>query len=119
MTGRIIAGKNIIEVRQGDSFVIRLNFKKMSPAIDLSNAEIFMQVRKKSDDSLVFELVAQAMDSQKGCFAFILSPEQTNIEVGEYKTDMQLKTSDGSINTFFPDNVNQIGIFRITEQVTR
>lgn len=119
MTGRIIARKNIIEVRQGDSFIIRLNFKKISPVIDLSEAEISMQVRKKNDDSLVFELRAQPVDSQKGIFAFILSPEQTNIEVGEYKTDMQLKLSDGSINTFFPDNVNQIGIFRITEQVTR
>ncbi len=119
MTGRIITGKNIIEVRQGDSFVIRLNFRKMPPEIDLSTAEISMQVRQKNDNSLVFELTAQPVDCQKGTFAFILSPEQTGIEVGDYKTDMQLKTVDGSVNTFFPANVNQIGIFRVTEQVTR
>lgn len=119
MTGRVIAGKNIIEVRQGDSFVIRLNFRKLPPEIDLEKAEITMQVRQKNDASLVFELSAQPVDSRMGIFAFILSPEQTNIEVGEYKTDMQLKTADGSVNTFFPDNVNKIGIFRVTEQVTR
>ncbi len=119
MTGRIIAGNNLIEVRQGDSFIIRLNFKKMSSEIDLSAAEISMQVRQKNDNSLVFELKAQPVDSQKGIFAFILSPEQTGVDVGDYKTDMQLKTADGSVNTFFPANVNQIGIFRVTEQVTR
>jgi len=44
---------------------------------------------------------------------------QTKINVGDYNTDIQVTLQDGSVNTIFPSNVNQIGVFRVTEQVTK
>lgn len=119
MTGRIIPAANIIEVRQGDTFVIRLRFKKHNQKIDLSGAQIVMQVRDKNSGQLMFSLEADAVDVSKGIFAFVLTPLQTNLDIGEYVTDMQITAKDGTVNTFFPANVNQLGIFRITKQVTK
>ena len=39
--------------------------------------------------------------------------------VGNYKTDIQLELPDGGVNTIFPADVNKIGVFRITPQVTK
>ncbi|MDO4161874.1 MAG: hypothetical protein Q4D80_02570 [Pseudomonadota bacterium] len=119
MTGKIIPSKNIIEVRQGDTFVIKLQFHKQSAEIDLHDAQIMMQVRRKDDDSLLFSLEALPIEAEKGKFSFVLSPVQTGLAEGEYKTDMQIILNDGSVHTFFPADVNQIGIFRITQQVTK
>ena len=119
MTGRILQNGNVIEVRQGDSFTIRMNITKNNSRIDLSDAKINMQVRGFEDNSLKFDLLATNIDVEKGQFALILTPTNTNLPLGDYKTDIQLTTEDGSINTIFPADVNKVGIFRITEQVTR
>jgi hypothetical protein len=119
MTGRILQNGNVIEVRQGDSFTIRLNITKNSSKIDFTDAVISMQVRGFEDNTLKFDLLATSIDVEKGQFALILTPMHTGISVGDYKTDIQLTTKDGSINTIFPADVNKVGILRITEQVTR
>lgn len=118
MTGRILPNANVIEVRQGDSFTITLNIKKGCKDVDLSGSEIKMQVRRIDDNQLMFELLGTSIDLQVGRIALILTPEMTNIAVGEYKTDIQLSTPDGMVNTIFPADVNKVGIFRVTEQVT-
>lgn len=118
MTGRILQNSNVIEVRQGDSFTITINIKKGCEDVDLTGSKINMQVRKMDDNQLMFDLLATEIDIQAGRFALILTPDDTNIDVGEYKTDIQLSTPDGMVNTIFPADVNKIGIFRVTEQVT-
>lgn len=108
---------NVISVRQGDSFIINIELKNGCNPVNLEGAELRMDVRKNKN--LIFSAVGVKVDVEKGKMAIVLTPEQTNNEVGEYDCDIQLTTADGSINTIYPANVNQIGTFRITEQVTQ
>lgn len=119
MTGRILQNGNIIEVRQGDSFTIRIAMKKNNQAIDLTGAKVNMQVRDAKDDRLMFDLLATEIDVRAGLVALIITPDMSKIDVGDYKTDIQVSFPDGSINTIFPADINKLGIFRVTEQVTR
>lgn len=119
MTGRILQNGNVIEVRQGDSFTIRMNITKNNSRIDFTNAKINMQVRGFEDGGIKFDLLATTIDTDKGQFALVLTPTHTSLPVGDYKTDIQMTTNDGSINTIFPADVNKVGVLRITEQVTR
>ena len=118
MSGRILPNSNVIEVRQGDSFTIKLHIKKNDKYIDLSGAELRMQARDNKD-RVVLDILGESINVVEGKMAILITPENSNIEIGDYNCDIQLKTSDGSINTIFPANVNQIGILRITKQVTR
>lgn len=116
MTGRIV--NNLIEVRQGDSYPINIAVKKECKPVDLTGATLLMQVRDE-DNNVKFTLTGTAVDAAKGKMALLLSPSETSIPVGDYVTDIQLTTADGSVNTIFPANVNQIATFRITQQVTQ
>lgn len=116
MTGRITG--NLIEVRQGDSFIIYVDVKNRCKPVDLTDANLMMQVRDKNDN-IVFQANGEAVDILNGKMALIITPEMTSAELGDYETDIQLATADGSINTIFPENVNAVGVFRITKQVTR
>lgn len=115
MTGRII--NNLIEVRQGDSLIINIAVKNKSIPVDLTGAVLLMQVRD-NNNNLMFSLNGTPVDIKQGKMALLLTPSQTGIAVGDYNTDIELTTADGSVNTIFPANVNQIATFRITEQVT-
>ena len=108
---------NIITVRQGDSFSLNFEIKNNGKPVNLVGATLLMQARDE-DNNVMFTLSGTAVDAAAGKIAILLSPVQTNIAVGEYKTDIQLTTSDGSVNTIWPANVNQIGTLRITPQVT-
>jgi len=109
---------NVITVRQGDSFTINIAIRKNCKPVDLTGATLLMQVRDNRNN-VVFTLSGTAVDVVNGKMALLLMPTQTNIAVGDYITDIQLTTADGSVNTIFPANVNQIGTFRITRQVTQ
>ena len=115
MSGRII--NNLIEVRQGDSVNIMLQVLSKGKPADLSDSTIRMQVRNEQNE-MMFELLGKIVDEENGKLVLCITPEQSNIEIGDYKCDIQLETADGSVNTIFPLNVNQIGVFRITPQVT-
>ena len=65
MTGRILPNADIIEVRQGDSFNIKLRFKAKNKALDVSKLKVLMQVRKTENDSLVFEKEAEAVEAAR------------------------------------------------------
>lgn len=119
MTGRILQNGHVIEVRQGDSFTIRMNITKNHSRVDFTDAKINMRVRGIEDNTLKLDILATSIDPAQGLFAIILTPTHTNIPVGSYKTDIQLTTNDGSINTIFPADVNKVGILKITEKVTR
>lgn len=116
MTGTI--NNNVIMVRQGDSFALNLQINDENGPADLVGTELSMQVRN-SNDVLMFEVIGEPVDFEQGKMVLLITPEHTNIAVGEYKCDIQLIGADGSVNTIFPANVNQIGAFVITEQVTR
>lgn len=118
MTGRILQNGNVIEVRQGDSFSIKIKIHKDDEGFDLTGSKVNMQVRRIDDNSLMFDLLATEIDIQKGLFALIITPAESGIDVGDYKTDIQLSTPDGMVNTIFPSDVNKVAIFRVTEQVT-
>lgn len=118
MSGRILVGGKVIEVRQGDSFSIIIQLHRRHNAIDFSNMQISMQV-KDDNNKIVINKLATVIDSSDGKFALLLTPQDTEIPVGEYKTDIQLTLPDGSVHTFFPADINTTAIFRITEQVTR
>ena len=116
MTG-IISG-NIITIRQGDSFTLNFQISDGCAALDLTNARLIMQVRD-AHKQLVWTLFGTAVDVKNGKMAILITPAQTEITVGDYVTDIQLETDDGSVHTIFPANVNQIGVLRITQQVTQ
>ena len=109
---------NLITIRQGDSFVIDFELKdnKCKP-VNLTGATMLMQVRDE-EGNLKFSLAGTPVDVVNGKMALILTPTQTNIDVGDYITDIQVTLSDGFVNTIWPSNPNQIGVFRITEQVS-
>jgi len=116
MTGTV--QNNLITVRQGDSFAINFDLKDKCKPVDLTGAMMLMQVRDNSDN-LMFSIAGTPVDAKDGKMAILLTPVQTGIPVGDYNTDIQVTLADGSVNTIFPANVNQIGVFRVTEQVTR
>ena len=108
---------NIITVRQGDSFTLNFEIKNQCQPVDLTGATLLMQVRDGSGN-VMFSLTGTPVDILKGKIALLLTPAETNIAVGDYMTDIQLTTSDGSVNTIWPANVNAVGTFRVTEQVS-
>ena len=77
-----------------------------------------MQVRNQDGD-LLFSCTGESVDAENGKMILHLTPEMTLAEEGDYLCDIQLTTSDGSVNTVFPANVNQVGTFRITKQITK
>jgi hypothetical protein len=116
MTGRVI--NNLIEVRQGDSFPLNLHIKRRCKPVNLTGASVLMQVRD-SGGNVIFSVTDTPVDVLNGRTMLNITPTMTSAPVGDYVTDIQLTESDGSVNTIFPANVNAIGTFRITEQVTR
>lgn len=108
---------NVITVRQGDSFTLNFEIKNKGKPVDLTGATLLMQARNETG-TVMWTLSGTAVDLVKGKIGLLLSPLQTNIAVGEYQTDIQLTIADGSVNTIWPANVNQIGTLRITAQVT-
>lgn len=116
MTGRITG--NLIEVRQGDSFTINLQVKKGCQPVDLTDATVMMQVRDTADN-IIFQCYGTPVDVENGRIALIITPGMTAADVGDYSTDIQVTMPDESVNTIFPENVNAVGIFRITKQITR
>lgn len=108
---------NLITVRQGDSFTINIEVKNGCKPLNLTGASLLMQV-KDSGGNAVISVSGTDVDVAKGKMALILTSNMTNVALGDYGTDIQLTMSDGSVNTIWPQNVNQIGIFRITQQIT-
>lgn len=115
MSGRII--NNLIEVRQGDSFAIMLQVFTCGKPSDLSENIVRMQVRNAQNEKM-FELFGAVVDEKNGKIVLSITPQQSNIMVGDYTCDIQLETAEGSVNTIWPLNVNQVGVFRITPQIT-
>lgn len=116
MTGSI--NNNIISVRQGDSFAINLAFGSDCHPLDLTGATLLMQVRDKDTNTLIFSVIGTEVDVAHGKMVLLITPEMTDIDIGDYVCDVQLTLPDGEVHTVYPANVGQVAIFRVTRQVT-
>lgn len=117
MAGKIY--NNIIEVRQGDSFDLKLKFNKDCETLDLTNCVVKMQVRGIEDNLLKFEVVADDIAAVDGTCLLRITPDQSNIPVGDYYTDIQITLANGAVHTVFPSDVQKVGVFKITKQITQ
>ncbi len=115
MTG--ILNNNGIIVRKGDSFAIAIRFKTEQGMLDISGAKIKMDV-KDMDDKLLFSKAGQITDALNGLAGIELTPQDTNLDAGDYKTDIQITYADGQVHTIFPQDINKVAYFRVTSQVT-
>lgn len=117
MSGMILP--NLIAVRQGDSFDVVLKFvNEQGQKIDLTDSVFEMQVREIDSDNLVFTKKGEVTASE-AVASFALTPAETKYDPADYKVDIQWTDKDGRVNTVFPMDVNKVGVFRITEQVTK
>ncbi len=112
--------QNGIVVRQGDSFDIVLQFRDAAgKAINIQDWQIKMAVYDADKKVLKFGKTGEIFDVEAGKARIELKPADTNIEVGDYVTDIQVVTDQSDVHTIFPQDINRVGVFRITEQVTR
>ena len=118
MTGRI--SPNFIEVRQGDSFNIILQFKDEQNFIDISGSSIKMQVRNCKDKKIAFTKIGEIDDAIKGKAHISLIPADTkNLDLEtDYVTDIQITFANGEVHTIYPQDCNRVASFIITQNVT-
>ena len=118
MTGRIMP--NFIEIRQGDSFNIMLQFKNNKNYLDISNSLIKMQVRNTKDNKTVFTKIGEIDDAVKGKAHILISPTDTkNLTLdADYITDIQITFANGEVHTIFPQDNNKVASFIVTKNVT-
>lgn len=106
-------------VRQGDSFDVVMQFKdKNAAGLNISGWEIKMQVRGRENGEKKFTVSGEIIDENSGKARIKLNPEQTSMAVGDYDCDIQVTLDQNDVHTIWPQNVNQIGLFRITKQIT-
>lgn len=111
--------RNKIVVRKGDSFDIVMQFRhgELQP-MDLSQCLLKMSVRRQDGD-LLFTKSGEVIDVLSGKARLKLLPDDTDVEPGVYKTDIQLTLKNGDVHTVFPQEINQVGVFVVTEEVTQ
>lgn len=118
MSGNIIIPANIIEVRQGDTFIISFQVKKDCSAYDLDGSIITIKANDKATNLTVLEKTAVGVDMVNGKMALVIDPQDTeNIAVGDYECIIKITFQNGDVHTIFPEDVRKIGIFRVTPKV--
>ena len=106
-----------ITVRKGDSFMIILHFKTCDGDIDVTDCSLKMSV-KDEQGNIMFTKEGAISDAKHGIMTIDLTPEDTDIDVGDYKTDIQMTFADGRVHTVYPQNINAVAYFKITGEVT-
>lgn len=106
----------MITVRKGDSFDMVFQMKADGRPMDLTGCEVRMNV--KDGNILKFSKSGEMFEPTQGKFRIKLNPSDTNIAVGEYKTDVQIKLKNGDIHTIYPEDVNRVAVFKVTADVT-
>ncbi len=120
MVGKIMP--HYIEIRQGDSFNIALQFKNHQAGefINLSGSVLKMQVRTKADNRLVLTKQGSIDDAAKGKASINITPNDTkglNLDE-EYVTDIQITFANGEVHTVYPAGVADVAAFIITPNIT-
>lgn len=108
----------MIIVRRGDSFDILMQLRHDEKPMDLTDCVLSMTVKNQSD-RVLFTKEGEIFEPLSGKARIKLTPEETNNEVGDYRTDIQIRLKNGDIHTIYPGDVNKIAVFRITPEVTQ
>lgn len=116
MAGKVLP--NLITVRQGDSFDMPIHFHSGCKDTDITGWIVKMQVAD-GNGKMVITKIGEISDAARGRACLSLSAEDTNIPVGDYSTDIQVTLPNGQVHTLFPQNINSVATFRVTEQVTK
>ena len=118
MVGRIMP--NFIEVRQGDSFTIQLQFKDENGFIDISGAYLKMQIKTGNDNKTLINKIGVIDDALKGKAHIAITPEDTKkiSPNNDYITDIQITFKNGEVHTIYPQDINQVAKFIISQNVT-
>jgi len=118
MSGRIMP--NFMEVRQGDNFNIRLQFKNKQSFVNIKDALIKMQVRALDDNRVVFTKTGEVDDAENGKAHIAIVPADTqDLDLKtSYITDIQVTFANGEVHTIYPQDVNKVASFIITQNVT-
>lgn len=118
MVGRILP--QFIEVRQGDSFTIPLQFKGRDGLIDLTGASLKMQVRNREDNKVLLTKIGSIDDALKGKASLSILPSDTKnlLPRGDYITDIQITFGNGEVHTVYPAEVSKVAAFIVSQNVT-
>ena len=114
-----------IIITQGDTLNIPLIFAYnrtdgVKVPINLENAVLRMQVRPSADAQPVIQKeIRDHVDAANGRTVMQLTPEDTNIAVGTYYTDMEIQFIDGQKFTFYPYKTGCNAYFKVVEQFTK
>lgn len=113
-----------IVLTQGDTlniplcFARRQNGKKIP--VNLDNAVIRMQVRKDAESQpVITKEISEHYDKDNGKTILQLTPDDTNVPVGIYYTDIEIQFVDGQRFTFYPADPNRKAYFKVVEQFTK
>lgn len=118
MVGKILP--QMIEIRQGDSFTIRLQFRNDKGFIDITGSLLKMQVRNRNDNKVVMTKIGSLDDAVNGkaCLE-ITSADTKNLQVaGDYIADIQITFANGEVHTIYPQDVNKVAAFVVSQNVT-
>ena len=118
MVGKITP--NYIEVRQGDSFTILLQFKNEDKFIDISDSAIKMLVKYKVDGKTAIIKQGIIDDALNGKAHISITPEDTkklNVK-DEFITDIQITFANGETHTIYPQTIGMVASFIVSQHVT-
>ncbi len=118
MVGKITP--NYIEVRQGDSFTILLQFKDETKPINITDSILKMQVKNKDDLRTVITKLGIIDDGVKGKAHIAIIPEDTkklNVK-DEFVTDIQITFANGETHTIYPQAINKVASFIVSQHIT-
>lgn len=106
-----------ITVRKGDSFNIILQFRHSEIPMDLSDCIIKLGVKNQAG-KIMFEKQAEIIDVASGKARIVITPNESSIDAGEYRSDIQITFKNGEVHTVYPQDINKLAYFKITEEVT-
>ena len=118
MVGRIT--HDYIEIRQGDSFTILLQFKDHHKFIDINGSILKMFVKNKADGKIV--LIKQGIidDAANGKAHISIAPDDTkkfNLK-DNFATDIQITFANGETHTIYPQTIGKVASFIVSQDVT-
>ncbi len=107
-----------ITVRQGNSFTIIMRFKLPDGDLNISGLALQMCVRD-DNDKIILNKSGAVSDAAHGTAVIELTPQDTNLPLGQYKTDIKATFADGQVHTVYPQNINAVAYFNVTEEVSK
>lgn len=111
---------NEISVYRGDTKTINLTFTNSSgSAIDISGWIVFFTVKLRSDNSnddtnaVIQKDISAHDNAANGETSFTLTTTDTDLQIGSYIYDIQIKDTDDDIYTI------TVGTFTVNQDITK